>query len=320
MSEVAVVPADDTPGVSRRPEEALQVRGLRVSWGAGVAVEGVDLDVRPGRVTCLLGANGAGKSSIVNGITGNAPRIRGSVRFQGCELVGRRPWTIVKAGVVQVPQGRILFPGLTVVENLRMGGFVRGRRATSEGIDYVFELFPRIAERADTPAGKLSGGEQQMVAIGRGLLARPKILLIDEMSLGLAPKIVLQLFEYLHGIAADGLGVLIVEQLAHMALLHSDYAYVMRTGRIVLEGPAADLRSDERVIRMAYLGEEQLEGTASSTNPRPASLGAVSPGRNGAMRLLRRRGDAGRLAHMLGGARATDRPAPAVSVGHGRHR
>ena len=302
-------------GAAPTPDGTLHARGLTVSWGAGVAVDGATLEVRPGRVTCLLGANGAGKSSIVNGITGLAPRIRGSVRFDGSELVGRRPWKIVKAGVVQVPQGRVLFPGLTVVENLQMGGFVRGRRATSEGIDYVFELFPRIAERADTPAGKLSGGEQQMVAIGRGLLARPKILLIDEMSLGLAPKIVLQLFEYLHGIAADGIGVLIVEQLAHLALHHSDYAYVMRTGQIVLDGAAADLRRDKRVIRMAYLGEDALEAGASPTGRRPAPLGVASPNhRNGSTQPARVRGDAGRLAKLF--AAPLVPPAP---VGHGRH-
>ena len=245
----------------------LSVRGLTVSWGAGVAVSGVDLDVRPGEVTCLLGANGAGKSSILNGISAIAPRVTGSVRLDGRELVNRRPWSIVKAGVVHVPQGRILFPGLTVVDNLRMGGFVRDRKATEEGLEFVFDLFPRVAERANTLAGKLSGGEQQMVAIGRGLLAQPRILLIDEMSLGLAPKIVLELFEHLQKVAGEGTGVLIVEQLANLALRHSDYAYVMRTGGIVLHGPAAALREDETIIRSAYLGEEQIRTGSRTSRP-----------------------------------------------------
>jgi branched-chain amino acid transport system ATP-binding protein len=247
-----------------RPEEdslkgTLDVRGLTVSWGAGVAVSDASFCVRPGKVSCLLGANGAGKSSILNGISGIAPRISGSVELDGQELVGRRPWWIVRAGVVHVPQGRIVFPGLTVLDNLRMGGFVRDRRVVEERLDFVFDLFPRIAERAKVAAGRLSGGEQQMVAIGRGLLAQPRVLLIDEMSLGLAPKVVLELFDHLHRVAEQGIGILIVEQLANLALGHSDYAYIMRTGGIVVEGPAAELARDEQILRSAYLGETAID-------------------------------------------------------------
>ena len=277
-----------------------------MSWGAGVAVSDANLDVRPGQVTCLLGANGAGKSSILNGVSGIAPRVSGSVRLDGRELIGLRPWSIVKTGVVHVPQGRILFPGLTVVDNLRMGGFVRQRRAIQEGLEFVFELFPRIAERANVPAGKLSGGEQQMVAIGRGLIAQPRVLLIDEMSLGLAPKVVLELFDHLHRIAEGGIGILIVEQLANLALGHSDYAYVMRTGGIVLEGPAMALRADEHIIRSAYLGEAALtEEKLSDTSGRML----IGTSRHDEHRLRRppefrasRTSRPGRVRAVLGGA------------------
>jgi branched-chain amino acid transport system ATP-binding protein len=258
-----------------RPEEdsrkgTLDVRGLTVSWGAGVAVSGASFSVRRGKVSCLLGANGAGKSSILNGISGIAPRVSGSVELDGQELVGRRPWSIVRAGVVHVPQGRIVFPGLTVLDNLRMGGFVRDRRVVEERLGFVFDLFPRIAERANVAAGRLSGGEQQMVAIGRGLLAQPRILLIDEMSLGLAPKVVLELFDHLHRVAEQGIGILIVEQLANLALGHSDYAYIMRTGGIVVEGPAAELARDEHILRSAYLGETAIDVDLTE-GPRPTA-------------------------------------------------
>jgi branched-chain amino acid transport system ATP-binding protein len=262
----------------------LDVRGLSVSWGAGVAVSGASLSVRPGKVSCLLGANGAGKSSILNGISGIAPRITGSVQLDGDELVGRRPWSIVRAGVVHVPQGRIVFPGLSVLDNLRMGGFVRDRRVVEERLEFVFDLFPGLAERAKVAAGRLSGGEQQMVAIGRGLLAQPRILLIDEMSLGLAPKVVLELFDHLHRVAEQGIGILIVEQLANLALGHSDYAYIMRTGGIVVEGPAADLARDEQILRSAYLGDTAIDLDLTD-GPTPVAGSSRSERRRGPRRV-----------------------------------
>ena len=208
-----------------------------------------------GEVVTLIGANGAGKSTTLRSINGvNHPR-EGRIRFQGKDITNAPPHEIVKMGIAQSPEGRRLFPRMTVIENLEMGAFQRtDRQNFREDIDRVFGLFPRLAERKQQKAGTMSGGEQQMVAMGRALMARPKLLLLDEPSMGLAPIFVEKIFEIVAEINAQGTPILLVEQNALMALDAASRGYVMETGVIALEGPAKDLRDDEKV-RKTYLGE-----------------------------------------------------------------
>ena len=233
----------------------LEIRDLHTYYGTIHALKGVSLTVGEGEVVTLLGANGAGKSTTLRSINGLIRPRQGSIRFQGREIVGVPPHEIVKRGIAQSPEGRRLFPRMTVTENLEMGAFQRNDRAgIKEDMERVFELFPRLQERRQQKAGTMSGGEQQMCAMGRALMARPKLLLLDEPSLGLAPIFVERIFEIVETINQQGTSILLVEQNALMALDHAKRGYVMETGRIALADSAEALRSNEQV-RKTYLGE-----------------------------------------------------------------
>jgi len=232
----------------------LELDGVHTYYGAIHALKGVSLKVHDGEVVTLIGANGAGKSTTLRSINGiNHPR-QGRIRFQGKDITNAPPHEIVKMGIAQSPEGRRLFPRMSVLENLEMGAFQRSDRQNfQEDIDRVFGLFPRLAERRQQKAGTMSGGEQQMVAMGRALMARPKLLLLDEPSMGLAPIFVEKIFEIVAEINAQGTPILLVEQNALMALDAASRGYVMEIGEIALEGPAKELSANERV-RKAYLG------------------------------------------------------------------
>jgi branched-chain amino acid transport system ATP-binding protein len=227
---------------------------VHVYYGAIHALKGVSIRVGTGEIVTLIGANGAGKSTTLRAINGlNRPR-QGSIHFDGNDITTSAPHSIVKNGIAQSPEGRRLFPRMTVIENLEMGAFQRTDRENFAGdMDRVFELFPRLFERRTQKAGTMSGGEQQMCAIGRALMARPRLLLLDEPSMGLAPIFVEKIFEIVIEINSQGTPVLLVEQNALMALDVASRAYVMETGQITLEGPAAELKTNERVQK-AYLG------------------------------------------------------------------
>jgi branched-chain amino acid transport system ATP-binding protein len=236
--------------------DVLALEDVHVYYGAIHALKGVSLRVGTGEIVTLIGANGAGKSTTLRAINGlNRPR-QGSIRFQGTEITTSSPHRIVKSGIAQSPEGRRLFPRMSVTENLEMGAFQRTDRENFQAdMDRVFELFPRLYERRTQKAGTMSGGEQQMCAIGRALMARPKLLLLDEPSMGLAPIFVEKIFEIIVEINAQGTPVLLVEQNALMALDTAHRAYVMETGRITLQGSATQLKTNEAVQR-AYLGLE----------------------------------------------------------------
>ena len=233
----------------------LELDGIETYYGTIRALRGVSLEVRDGEVVTLLGANGAGKTTTLRSINGlNRPR-RGTITFAGQEITTIPAHGIVKLGISQSPEGRKLFPRMTVVENLEMGAFQRSDRAAiKEDMEGVFTLFPRLAERRTQKAGTMSGGEQQMCAIGRAMMARPKLLMLDEPSMGLAPIFVERIFETIVEINKQGTPILLVEQNALMALDVAQRGYVMETGRIALEGPAAELKTNEQV-RKTYLGE-----------------------------------------------------------------
>jgi branched-chain amino acid transport system ATP-binding protein len=233
----------------------LELNDVHTYYGSIHALKGISLEVRDGEIVTLLGANGAGKTTTLRSINGlNRPR-QGSIRFQGREITQTQPHEIVKRGIAQSPEGRRLFPRMTVTENLEMGAFQRNDRAgIREDMERVFDLFPRLQERRHQKAGTMSGGEQQMCAIGRALMARPKLLLLDEPSLGLAPIFVERIFEIVQTINQQGTSILLVEQNALMALDNANRGYVMETGRIVLADDAAALKTNEQV-RKTYLGE-----------------------------------------------------------------
>ena len=233
----------------------LEIGDIHTYYGSIQALKGISLDVREGEIVTLLGANGAGKTTTLRSINGlNRPR-QGSIRFQGRDITGTAPHEIVKRGIAQSPEGRRLFPRMSVIENLEMGAFQRkDRSGIREDMDRVFDLFPRLQERRNQKAGTMSGGEQQMCAIGRALMARPKLLLLDEPSLGLAPIFVERIFEIVSTINEQGTSILLVEQNALMALDHAHRGYVMETGKIVLADDAAALKTNEQV-RKTYLGE-----------------------------------------------------------------
>ena len=237
----------------------LVVRSVEVSYGNVIALRGVSAQVPPGEFVSVLGANGAGKTTLVRSVTGllglhRGRVLAGSITLDGRNLIGLSSRDIVKAGIAHVPEGRKLFPRLTVEENLLCGAATRRDRAEiSANIDRVFTLFPRLAERRRQTAGYLSGGEQQMVAVGRALMAQPRYLLCDELSLGLAPLVVSQLFELLGQVSADGVGVMVIEQNARLALQHTSHGYVIELGRVVLDGPCAELASDT-LVQDLYLG------------------------------------------------------------------
>jgi branched-chain amino acid transport system ATP-binding protein len=233
----------------------LELDDLNVYYGAIHAVKGISLDVGEGEIVTLIGANGAGKSTTLRAINGlNHPR-RGTIRFQGEDITTSKPHEIVARGIAQSPEGRRLFPRMSVLENLEMGAFQREDRSSyDDDLARVFELFPRLQERRGQKAGTLSGGEQQMCAIGRALMARPRLLLLDEPSMGLAPIFVERIFEIVVEINKQGTPVLLVEQNALMALEVAQRGYVMETGTIALQGPASELKTNDDV-RRTYLGE-----------------------------------------------------------------
>ena len=233
----------------------LALDDLHVYYGAIHALRGVSLQVEAGKIVTLIGANGAGKSTTLNTVSGlHRPR-QGTVHLEDEDLTAVPPHEIVLRGVIQVPEGRRVFGRLTVLENLEMGAFTRtDRRDIEDGLERTFALFPRLKERRTQVAGTLSGGEQQMLAIGRALMARPRLLLMDEPSMGLAPILVEQIFEAIKDINRQGTTILLVEQNAYMALNIAHLGYVLQTGNIVLSGPAAELQANAEVKR-AYLGE-----------------------------------------------------------------
>jgi len=237
------------------PGTVLRLDGVHTYYGSIHALKGVSLEVREGEIVTLLGSNGAGKSTTLRSINGlNRPR-RGRIHFQGREITNAAPHTIVKLGIAQSPEGRRLFPRMSVLENLEMGAFQRtDRSGLKEDIDRVFTLFPRLAERRSQKAGTMSGGEQQMCAIGRALMAHPKLLMLDEPSMGLAPIFVEKIFEIVQEINKQGTPILLVEQNALMALQVAKRGYVLETGRVALADDAEKLRANEEV-RKAYLGE-----------------------------------------------------------------
>jgi branched-chain amino acid transport system ATP-binding protein len=231
----------------------LEVKGLEVRYGGIRAVKGIDLAVEEGELVCLIGANGAGKSSTLRAIAGLHPPGAGAVRYAGRDLAGTRAFERARAGLVMVPEGRGVFPQLTVDENLDMGAYARADREVEADRERVFGLFPRLRERRGQTGGTLSGGEQQMLAIGRALMSRPKLLLLDEPSMGLAPIVVQLIFEVIQEINALGVTCLLVEQNARAALALARRGYVMESGAITLSGPAAELADDPKVVE-AYLG------------------------------------------------------------------
>jgi branched-chain amino acid transport system ATP-binding protein len=232
----------------------LRLEGLRASYGPIEALRGLDLEVRAGELVCLIGANGAGKTSTLRSISGLLPATEGRILLDGREIQRLAAADILARGIAHCPEGRRVFPYLTVQENLEMGAYVRrDRREVAQDVARICEHFPILAERRRQAAGTLSGGEQQMLAIGRALMARPRLILFDEPSLGLAPTMVETTFEIIADIRRRGTTVLMVEQNAYLALRMADRAYVMETGRIVLEGPAATLLENDSV-RRAYLG------------------------------------------------------------------
>lgn len=233
----------------------LEVLDLHVNYGGIAALRGINLTIKENQIVTLIGANGAGKSSTLRAIMGLVKKSKGRVIYKGQDISNRPTKDIVTMGITMVPEGRRVFANLTVEENLLLGAYTRrDQKAVARDMERVYSTFPRLKERSWQKAGTLSGGEQQMLAIGRGLMAEPEIILLDEPSLGLAPKLVQEIFRVIIEINRRGTTVLLVEQNARMALKISDDAYVLETGRIALSGPAAELRDDPRV-RKAYLGE-----------------------------------------------------------------
>jgi branched-chain amino acid transport system ATP-binding protein len=237
-------------------DAVLDVESIEAFYGSIQALKGISLQVRDGEIVTLIGANGAGKSTTLRSINGLVHPRRGTIRFQGEDITRTPPHEIVRRGISQSPEGRRLFPRMTVLENLEMGAYQRSEQADfEEDLERVFLLFPRLAERRTQKAGTLSGGEQQMCAIGRALMARPKLLMLDEPSMGLAPIFVQKIFEIIVEINRQGTPILLVEQNALMALEVASRGYVLETGRIALADEAEALRANERV-RKTYLGEE----------------------------------------------------------------
>jgi branched-chain amino acid transport system ATP-binding protein len=231
----------------------LKVKGLKVAYGGIQAVKGVSFEVQEGELVSLIGANGAGKTTTMKAITGTQPAADGEIEFMGRSIKGQGPWDLVKQGLVMVPEGRGVFTRMTITENLQMGAFVRKDSEIDADIDKVFGIFTRLKERRNQLAGTLSGGEQQMLAMGRGLMARPKVLLLDEPSMGLSPIMVDKIFEVVADIYKQGVTVLLVEQNASRALGLANRGYVMDSGEITMAGDAKALLDDPKV-RAAYLG------------------------------------------------------------------
>ena len=230
----------------------LSIKDLKVSYGGIEAVKGISFDVRQGEIVTLIGANGAGKSSTLRAISGLVKPSGGSISFEGQDITGKNPTDIVKQGVTLVPEGRRIFADLTVLENLRIGAYLR-HDDLKDDIEWVYSLFPRLKERSWQAGGTLSGGEQQMLAVGRALMSRPKLIMMDEPSLGLAPIVVRGIFDIIREINKRGTTILLIEQNANMALQTADSGYVMETGRITLTGTGEELLKNE-AVQAAYLG------------------------------------------------------------------
>lgn len=230
----------------------LSIKDLKINYGGIEAVKGISFDVAEGEIVTLIGANGAGKSSILRAISGLEKPAAGTITFNGMDITGKDPTAIVKAGITLVPEGRRIFPNLTVIENLRVGAYLRNDDLT-EDINWIYELFPRLKERSWQLGGTLSGGEQQMLAVGRALMSRPKIMMMDEPSLGLAPLVVKGIFDIIKEVNKRGVTILLIEQNASMALKTAHTGYVMETGRITLSGTGSSLLNNE-AVKAAYLG------------------------------------------------------------------
>jgi branched-chain amino acid transport system ATP-binding protein len=233
----------------------LKVTDLHTRYGQIQALKGVSIEVKTGEIVTLIGANGAGKSTTLKTISGQLHPASGTIEFEGKQIGGNKPHKVTELGIIQVPEGRRIFPRMTVMENLEMGSYLRkDKEAIKADQEHVFDLFPRLKERVAQKGGTLSGGEQQMLAMGRALMARPKLLMLDEPSMGLAPVVVETIFEIIQTLNKDGITILLVEQNANMALSIADRGYVLETGEIVLTGPGRELLTNEKV-RKAYLGE-----------------------------------------------------------------
>ena len=233
----------------------LELKALKVAYGGIQAVKGIDLQVAQGELVCLIGANGAGKTTTLKGITGLQPVKSGKIHYGGADITGKPAFQLVRRGLSMVPEGRGVFGALTIEENLAMGAYTRNdRQVVKADVERVFALFPRLKERRKQTAGTLSGGEQQMLAMGRAMMSRPKLLLLDEPSMGLAPLMVQKVFETVIAISREGVTILLIEQNARLALEVSSRGYVMESGEITLHGEAKQLLSDPKV-REAYLGE-----------------------------------------------------------------
>ena len=233
-------------------EAILKINDLKVNYGGIEAVKGISFDVPAGEIITLIGANGAGKSSTLRAIAGLVKPASGNIVFEGDDITGKDPTAIVTKGITLVPEGRKIFPDLTVLENLRIGAYLRNDDLTDD-LNWVYDLFPRLKERSWQAGGTLSGGEQQMLAVGRALMSRPKVIMMDEPSLGLAPIIVRGIFDIIKETNKQGVTVLLIEQNANMALKTADIGYVMETGRITMSGAGSELLTNEEV-KKAYLG------------------------------------------------------------------
>ena len=241
--------------MSAVPQTLLKVTGLKVAYGGIQAVKGVDFEVREGELVTLIGSNGAGKTTTMKAITGTLPLNAGDIEYLGKSIKGKGAWDLVKQGLAMVPEGRGVFTRMTITENLQMGAYIRSDKAgIASDIEKMFNIFPRLRERKDQLAGTMSGGEQQMLAMGRALMARPKVLLLDEPTMGLSPIMCDKIFEVVQTVAAQGVTILLVEQNANRALQLADRGYVMESGLITMDGDAKELLRDPRV-RAAYLGE-----------------------------------------------------------------
>ena len=233
----------------------LKVTGLKVAYGGIQAVKGVDFEVREGELVTLIGSNGAGKTTTMKAITGTLAAAEGDIEYMGKSIKGKGSWDLVREGLAMVPEGRGVFTRMTITENLQMGAYIReDKPEIANDIDMVFGIFPRLKERKDQLAGTMSGGEQQMLAMGRALMSRPRVLLLDEPSMGLSPIMVDKIFEVVRDVSARGVTILLVEQNASRALGIADRGYVMESGIVTMNGPAKALLNDPRV-RAAYLGE-----------------------------------------------------------------
>jgi len=253
LTEDAVVSLTHDQAATEPPESVLRVRGLETSYGRIKALNGIDIEIRRGELVALVGANGAGKTTLLRVISGVQPAHKGEIRFEGEDITRMRAHNRVRQGICQVPEGRQVFGPLSVEDNLRLGAYTRPRGYADEALAKVYAMFPVLGEKRALPAGTLSGGQQQMLAVGRALMGRPKLLLLDEPSMGLAPLLVADVFKAIRALKAEGMTIFLVEQNAFAALAIADRGYVIETGSIALTGTGQALLEDEQV-KTAYLG------------------------------------------------------------------